>query len=103
MKAYNKAYRAIDRATDVLSFPIYRSLREIPPDMEAPLGDIIINLHAAKRQSADYGLSFACEVNRLLIHGFLHLLGYDHEKNKYQAGKMRKKERELLNAFKAMD
>lgn len=63
------------------------------------LGDIVINLHQAKRQAEEYGLTFYEEVTRLLIHGLLHLLGYDHEKNKHEAAKMKRKELEILGGI----
>lgn len=103
IKKLNNQYRNINRTTDVLSFAMYEKAKLIPADREAQLGDIIINLHAAKRQAAIYGNTFNGEVSRLLLHGFLHLLGYDHEKNSYQKRKMEKKELELLNALKDLD
>lgn len=103
IKKLNCAFRRIDKTTDVLSFPVYNNIREIPRDRSALIGDIVINLHAATRQSAEYGCTFHDEVQRLLIHGFLHLMGYNHGKNAYQEQKMRKKARELQDAFKKMD
>lgn len=82
---------------------MYEKAKLIPANREAHLGDIVINLHAAKRQAGIYGNTLTEEVRRLLIHGFLHLMGYDHEKNSYQNRKMRKKEQELFNALKNMD
>lgn len=102
MKQLNTLYRGVNRATDVLSFPMYNSLRDIPGDTPVLLGDIVISPEAALRQSAEYGCTFHDEVQRLLIHGFLHLLGYDHEKNSYQDRKMKKKEKELRNALEAV-
>lgn len=103
MKALNHSYRGINRTTDVLSFPIYNSLKEIPEERETLIGDIIISLPAAERQAADAGSTFYGEVRRLLVHGFLHLLGYDHEKGAYQRNKMRGLERELHHALEEMD
>ena len=103
MKNLNRLYRSINKTTDVLSFPIYRSMREIPGDRKSLLGDIVINLHAAKRQSFMYDLTFYDEVRRLLIHGFLHLLGYDHERNGYQEKRMREQERGLRDALETLD
>ncbi len=77
----------MDKTTDVLSFP---------QDDRVLLGDIVINLQAAKRQAVEYGHSLSRELNRLIIHGLLHLLGYDHEQGGYADRKMRKKEEELL-------
>jgi rRNA maturation RNase YbeY len=64
------------------------------------LGDIVINLHQAKRQATEHRLTFNEELGWLLIHGLLHLIGYDHEKSRYQKNKMRVKEKELLDALR---
>lgn len=91
----NQQFRAIDRPTDVLSFPqISEGEPEIPG---APLlGDVAISLETARRQSAEHGLSLAEELTLLLIHGILHLLGYDHEISNQEEERMRKKTRELF-------
>jgi probable rRNA maturation factor len=102
MKRLNSAYRGIHKTTDVLSFPIYDTAKEVPSDRWFLLGDIVINPRAVKRQSVRYGATFDEEMRRLLIHGFLHLLGYDHERNRYQAGKMRKEERKLQHALETL-
>ncbi|MGD0883391.1 MAG: rRNA maturation RNase YbeY [Thermodesulfovibrionales bacterium] len=103
MKEHNYRYRSLDMTTDVLSLPVYADLKEIPDKGEILIGDIVINLPAAKRQAVTYGNSFRQEVQRLLVHGFLHLIGYDHEKNRYQRQKMVKREKELRDALKAVD
>jgi len=103
MKHLNERFRHIARTTDVLSFPVYDTIEEFPSDREILLGDIVINLHAANRQAAAYGNTFNEEVRRLLIHGFLHLVGFDHERNAYQRRKMEKKERDLQHALEAVD
>jgi len=87
----NLQYRGADRTTDVLSFP---------QDDPVFIGDIVINVHKAERQASEYGLTFNEELNRLLIHGLLHLIGYDHEKSRYYRSKMETKERELLDALR---
>ncbi|MDI6801871.1 MAG: rRNA maturation RNase YbeY [Thermodesulfovibrionales bacterium] len=101
MRELNRQYRGIDRTTDVLSFPQHEFRRCIATpqllNSITHLGDIVISLPQAKRQAEEHGLFFYGEISWLLIHGLLHLLGYDHEKSKYQARKMRKMERELLN------
>jgi probable rRNA maturation factor len=61
-----------------------------------PLGDIVIDIQKARAQALDYGSSLHDELKRLLIHGLLHLAGYDHEKSRYAAQKMRAKEHALL-------
>ncbi len=82
---------------------MYLHRRELPREKDLLLGDVVINLHAAKRQSASYGNTLDDEVRRLLIHGFLHLLGYDHEAGVYQARKMRQLERKLTHALETLD
>jgi probable rRNA maturation factor len=99
----NLQYRRVPRTTDVISFPIYRSVKEIPLEQENLIGDIVINLPAAERQSRLHCSAFYGEVRRLLVHGFLHLLGYDHEGSVYRKRVMKKKERELQDALAAMD
>lgn len=103
MKRMNSAYRGVHETTDVLSFPIYTSVKEIPSGVQHLLGDIVISPLAVKRQSAMYGTTFDEEMRRLLIHGFLHLLGYDHERNRHQERKMRREERRLVHALETLD
>ncbi len=105
MGELNLQYRGKDKTTDVLSFPQIKQFEQLEQFERfelspIPLGDIVINLHQAKRQAKEHGLSFYDEITWLLIHGLLHLLGYDHEKNKYHARKMREMEKELLGAKK---
>ena len=94
----NQQFRDIDRPTDVLSFP------QISEDeLEAPgalvLGDVAISLETARQQSEDHGLSLKEELTLLLIHGILHLLGYDHEISAQEEERMRKKTRELFEVI----
>ena len=88
IRSLNKAYRNIDSPTDVLSFPMLEFEEEdFEPaegdeefiDEELALGDIVISMEKAKEQSIEYGHSFERELAFLLVHGMLHLLGYDHE------------------------
>jgi probable rRNA maturation factor len=108
MRRLNRQYRGIDKTTDVLSFPQYEKntqnsrLRVSPgaTDLRAQdfiLGDIVVNLHSAARQATEHGSSFNEEMKRLLIHGLLHLIGYDHEKGAYGKRKMEKISRELFS------
>lgn len=100
MQRLNLLYRGKDKTTDVLSFP--QLSLETQKDIknyqcsEILLGDIIINIHQAKRQADEQGIPLHREVSWLLIHGLLHLLGYDHEINRYQARKMKRLESEIL-------
>lgn len=65
-------------------------------DKKLLLGDLVINLPRAKRQAEEYELGFYEELKRLMIHGLLHLIGYDHERSKYSRRRMEKKEIKLL-------
>jgi probable rRNA maturation factor len=77
----NRTYRGVDRPTDVLSFALREGEEDFPvPDEGAELlGDIVISIPTAVRQAEEYGHSVEREVGFLLVHGFLHLLGYDHQ------------------------
>lgn len=90
----NGQYRGKPKATDVLSFAFDEGHRV--PGGEGPLGDIVISLDTAARQARDAGVRLQEELERLLIHGLLHLLGYDHEGvSAREAAAMRRKERLL--------
>ncbi|MDY6967506.1 MAG: rRNA maturation RNase YbeY [Spirochaetota bacterium] len=93
----NKDYRNKDKPTDVISF-VYRD----PPFPEVSsknkfLGDIFISLEKASSQAKDYEVDIKDEIKRLLVHGLLHLIGYDHERSKEDEYKMQKKEEEVLS------
>jgi probable rRNA maturation factor len=92
----NNQFRGIDRPTDVLSFPqVLEGELEIPGALV--LGDVAISLETARSQSEEHGLSFEEELTLLLIHGILHLLGYDHEISDQEEERMRSKTRELFS------
>jgi len=79
MQELNKKYRCIDKPTDVLSFSQFdEDSPEITPQ---PLGDIVISLEKARENMAVFENTFVGEITRLLTHGTLHLLGYDHEED----------------------
>lgn len=78
----NKVYRQKDMSTDVLSFPLFAHREEMAKeDWEETieLGDILISLPTAEEQAKEYGHSLLREISFLAVHGFLHLIGYDHE------------------------
>lgn len=75
MQRYNHEFRRVDRPTDVLAFPG----GDATPDGEVHLGDIVISITRATDQARRAGHDLDREVRVLLIHGYLHLLGYDHE------------------------
>jgi probable rRNA maturation factor len=83
VRALNRRYRGVDKATDVLSFPA---------DEQGTLGDVIIARGVAGRQARDAGHALATELRVLALHGLLHLLGYDHE---HDGGRMARLEARL--------
>ncbi len=94
----NKAYRGVDRPTDVLSFALDEGEEEpalAESDAEHLLGDIIISAPTAKAQAEEFGHGLKREFTYLAVHGILHLLGYDHMKAKDKKG-MRKQEEAVL-------
>jgi len=99
IKLINNEYRKKNYATDVISFA-YRDGDEPFPLAEGEieyLGDIIISLDMVKSQAVEYEVSDCEEFTRLLVHGMLHLLGYDHEQDEEKAKVMEAKEDELLS------
>ncbi len=105
IKELNKKYRNKDKVTDVLSFPLAQKLEignwklEIPKSNARAfdLGDIFICLSFAKNEAKSENISIESKLARLTVHGFLHLLGYDHEKSKKEEVKMFKLENQILN------
>ena len=89
MKELNKLFRGKDSTTDVLSFP--HEPDEFDPD-KTNLGDIVISAEQAARQAEENGLSLENEIKQLILHGLLHLCGYDHETDN---GEMNTRELEL--------
>ena len=79
IKILNRDYREKDKPTNVLSFPMWNNMAEIPNGAgEIPLGDIIIAFETIKREAIEQEKTLADHFTHMLIHGFLHLLGYDH-------------------------
>ncbi len=89
MRELNREFRGKDSTTDVLSFPFEPDEFD---DRCDNLGDIVISLEQAARQSAENGLTLEEEVKQLILHGILHLCGYDHETDD---GEMNTRELEL--------
>ena len=98
IQTLNNDYRKKDKPTDVISFAYRENAFPGLPDTHENLGDVYISLEKAKEQAAEYKVSMREEVKRLLIHGILHLVGYDHEKGRKEAEEMRAKEDELFTA-----
>jgi rRNA maturation RNase YbeY len=98
IRALNAAYRDTDRATDVLAFPMHGRRR--PRRGPHLLGDIVISVDMAQRQAQADGDTLSAVAERLLIHGLLHLLGYDHEISEAEAQRMARRERYVARAIR---
>ncbi len=118
IRRLNREHRGKDKATDVLSFPLFdsqiqkgdpapptRKARGAPvspkPREDVPermLGDVVISVDTAWRQARAYDATLDAELERLMIHGILHLLGYDHEEARERA-RMEREERRLARAI----
>jgi len=107
MRSLNREYRGLDRTTDVLSFPVYeggpdevrRALKEELALKGGPppaLGDIVISASKSAAQAAERGHGLMDEMVFLLVHGVLHLAGYDHEKGPEAARAMTRKHNDLV-------
>ena len=94
IQVLNKEHRNIDKATDVLSFPMDFDFDNMP------LGSIVISTDFVEEKSKEYGHSFNEEFSLLFTHGILHLLGFDHEVDN---GEHRSKEEELIKEFNLPD
>jgi rRNA maturation RNase YbeY len=96
MQRLNARYRHKNRPTDVLSFPLEDGRELKFCTMPRLLGDVVISVDTALRQARTYGVTLREEIVRLLVHGVLHLLGFDHEGvSPAVAARMRRKERAL--------
>ena len=109
IRKINKKYRNIDKETDVLSFPVFEkedienfrkksSKSSTGEFIQEVLGDIIISIPRVEKQAEEYGHSFERELSYMLVHGFYHLMGYDHieEQDKEL---MREKEEKVLKSL----
>ena len=111
IREINKAERNIDEVTDVLSFPNLDDVfnkridkKNFPDDVnpengKVDIGDVIINLNRANEQANEFGHSFMRELSFLMVHGLLHLMGYDHI-DKMDAKLMRAQEERILAKFR---
>lgn len=98
----NREYRDKDAPTDVISFAMEElgegEIELIGEELPRVLGDIIISIPRAEEQAKEYGHSFIRELGFLSVHGFLHLLGYDHME-KEEEEKMFSRQKEILDAY----
>ena len=98
MRRLNRDFRQKDRTTDVLAF----ACREAGGPASPMLGDVVVSVPRAKRQAVSLEHSLSEELVRLLIHGLLHVIGYDHELGEKEAQRMRRKEEKLFEALKPL-
>ena len=90
IRRLNRRYRGKDRTTDVLAFDVGDG-----KDREEPFGDVVVSVETARRQAREYGAPLVEELQRLLVHGTLHLCGYDHHERR-EAARMHGLTRRLL-------
>ena len=98
MRTLNLRWRGLDRTTDVLAFP-QREGGAVPPGNRA-LGDVVIAPLVADRQARAAGQSVAAEMEMLLVHGLLHLAGYEHEGDPAGGRRMRRRAEAILGGFR---
>ena len=98
MRKLNRTYRRKNRATDVLAFPLH-----VPPipDEARSLGDVVISIDTAAAAAAEQGRPLAACLDDLVIHGVLHLLGYDHEISAAEERRMARRARAVRSALAA--
>ena len=108
IRKLNAEYRNIDKETDVLSFPMFEKAeiddiveKQIKSPLEETIGDIVISIQRVQEQAIEYGHSFERELSYMLVHGFYHLMGYDHIEEKDKKI-MRPKEEKILNELKIL-
>jgi len=98
MRRMNRAYRGRQKTTDVLSFSQLEG-DDMQSRGELQLGDVVVSVPVAKRQARAGGWTLEEELLRLLVHGLLHVLGYDHEKSAREARRMRREEARLCDGL----
>ncbi|HET6455065.1 MAG TPA: rRNA maturation RNase YbeY [Armatimonadota bacterium] len=99
MQELNREYRKADRPTDVLAFSQLEGEPAKAPEDRVALGDVVVSIDTAERQAAEQGHALENELDLLIIHGVLHLLGYDDEAEA-DAAEMRRHEKRILDELK---
>ena len=94
IRKLNKQFRGEDKTTDVLSFP--NESEPFENENQSQLGEIVISVQRAAAQAKENGLTFSNEVEQLILHGLLHLCGYDHETDKGEMNRLELKLRKKL-------
>jgi probable rRNA maturation factor len=77
-RCLNRSWRGVDRSTNVLAFPGWEPGRPAPPDAPVLLGDVVLAFETVKRETEEQDKSFGDHLSHLVVHGVLHLFGYDH-------------------------
>ena len=95
IRTLNSNWRGIDKPTNVLSFPALQPTGDAPDDMPRMLGDIAIAYETTRREADEEDKPFEHHLSHLAVHGFLHLIGYDHETDA-EAERMESRERAIL-------
>lgn len=98
IRELNREYRDVDKETDVLSFPQFEGVEDMPEVGELCLGDVVICRDKVEEQAEEFGHSFERELIYLFVHSLLHLLGYDHMEEDEKA-EMRLKEEDVMKAI----
>ena len=98
IRELNRDYRDVDRETDVLSFPQFECVEDMPEFGELCLGDVVICLDKVEEQAKEFGHSFERELIYLFVHSLLHLLGYDHMEEE-EKKEMRQAEEMILESI----
>lgn len=94
IKSLNRRFRGRDYATDVLSFP--NKAEKFEAETKSNLGEVVISVQRAAAQAKESGLTFSNEVEQLILHGLLHLCGYDHETDKGEMNRLELRLRKKL-------
>jgi len=102
IRLLNRDYRGKDAATNVLSFPVEEDDSFLPPGERLPLGDIAVALETVTREAAEEDKTLAEHLAHMVVHGTLHLLGYDHEQDS-EAEEMEALERDVLASLGIAD
>jgi probable rRNA maturation factor len=92
IRKLNRQFRGKDKATDVLSFPSYPPASKARPGAPEIVGDLAISVETARKQASGLGHALGVEIKVLMLHGLLHLAGYDHETDE---GEMARREERL--------
>lgn len=96
----NRQYLQREGPTNVIAFPMQEGrFPEVSPQL---LGDVVVSVDTARREAADAGIDFETRLDELLVHGILHLFGYDHETDAAQARIMASRSEEILEMLKSL-